>query len=89
MWVPLKIEDYREVSMTEAELNKQHYVKTLSVTPSVYVNALSPRKELEILGDTCIVKNWNSITRHQQGMFIGYLEKSANELGKVLNRVLK
>lgn len=74
--------------MTEAELNKRHYVKTLKPVSSLYVNTLSPKKELEIVGDFIIVKSWNSVPVSQQKMLRDHLGKSAEALGVVLDRLL-
>lgn len=75
--------------MTEAELNKQYYLKTIQTVSSVYVNTMSPKRELEILGDICIVKSWNSVSKTQQDHFENYLVKNAKALGMQLERLMR
>ena len=75
--------------MTEADLNKQHYVKTLKPVSSMYVNTLCPEKELEILEDFCIVNNWNSVSVSEQKKFRAYLDSTAENLGMELEKVFR
>lgn len=75
--------------MNEAELNSKFYLKTIKVPESLYVNTLYPKKELEILGDTCIVKSWNSVSNRQKKNFDAYLNKNAKILGKRLTELMR